>query len=437
MRTAAADKTMTYRELFRRTRESEPAWTRYAARREDALDRLVRDGLDVRGREDWVHGDPGALAGGEALPRHGAVASLQAAVLPSLAESHLLVFVDGVFAPDVSRLGDLPDGVVLRSLAAVDETDALGAVLGDDTTGFAALNDVFWRDGLLLDVPAGVTVGRPVELVFVHGPDSGAGVVPVRNVVRVGDRAVVTLVERFAPGRAGIAEQPLTEIVCGAGARVDHVKLVVGEAAGEHAGATHVRQDADSAYRSWEFATGGARVRRELALELAGSGAACVLNALYMGDDDQRFDMRTRVHHAAPGCRTEELYKGILDGRSRGVFDGQILVARDSQQTDAHQTNRNLLLSDDAVMNSIPRLEIYADDVKCSHGSTTGQIEENELFYLQARGFSLEEARTWLAWAFASEVIDAVPVPALREELAAIVTRSLHAVDTSLLGGRG
>ena len=435
MKTAAADKTLIYREAFRRTRETESHWTRYAARREDALDRLVRDGLETRGREDWVHGDPGPLATGAALPLTGGAPHLAGAVLPTLADSHLLVFVNGVYAPDLSRPGDLPAGVILQPLSAADETDALGLALGDDTTGFAALNDVFWRDGLRLEVPDGVALGRPVELQFLNAVD-GEALVPVRNVIRVGRGGAATIIERFAPGHDDVAEQPLTEIDCAADARVDHIKLIGGAAAGRHYGATHVRQDAASLYRSWELATGGALVRRELHLDLNATGAACVLNALYMGDDDQRFDMRTRVHHAAAGCRTEELYKGVLDGRARGVFDGQILVARDSQQTDAHQTNRNLLLSDDAVVNSIPRLEIYADDVKCSHGSTTGQIEDEELFYLQTRGFSREEARTWLAWAFASEVIDSVPLAALRDELAAVVTRSLHAVDTSLLEGR-
>jgi Fe-S cluster assembly protein SufD len=230
-----------------------------------------------------------------------------------------------------------------------------------------------------------------------------------------------------------VVEQPLSEILCAPKAVVNHIKLVTGNAAGDHHGSTHVRQRSDSRYRSWEFVAGGRVARRELHLALTEPGAACDLNALYLGQGAQRFDLRTRVIHDAPECETRELYKGILDGEARGVFDGLILVARDSQRTSAHQTNRNLLLSDDAVVNSIPRLEIYADDVKCSHGSTTGQLDDEQIFYLRSRGFSPAEARTYLAWAFASEVIETVPVAQLKEELSVALTKTLDIVDSELI----
>jgi len=261
--------------------------------------------------------------------------------------------------------------------------------------------------------------------------------VPVRNLIRLGAGSEATIIERFDLGGERTVEQPLTEVACGPEAVVNHIKLVGGAAAGEHYGSTHVIQQADSRYRSWEIVTGGRLARRELHLTLAEPGAACDLNALYMGSGRQRFDLRTRVRHDAPECETRELYKGILDGEARGVFDGLIKVARDSQQTLAHQTNRNLLLSDDAVVNSIPRLEIYADDVKCSHGSTTGQLDDEQLFYLQTRGFSEAAARTYLAWAFASEVIESIPVPAVRDELSAKVTQVLDLADGPLTREQG
>jgi Fe-S cluster assembly protein SufD len=264
-----------------------------------------------------------------------------------------------------------------------------------------------------------------------------SGLVPVRNLVQVGDGGRATVIERFHLGTAGVVELPLTEVICGIGAEVDHVKLVGGAAEGEHHGSTHVVQGQDSVYRSWEIVTGGALTRRELHLGLRGTGARCDLNALYMGADSQRFDLRTRVSHEAPGCETRELYKGVLDDRARGVFDGLIRVARGSQQTNAHQTNRNLLLSGEAVVNSIPRLEIYADDVKCSHGSTTGQLDEDHVFYLRTRGFSPTAARAYLAWAFASEVVDTLPVAGLRDELALLVAQSLESAVGRLDGERG
>ena len=193
-----------------------------------------------------------------------------------------------------------------------------------------------------------------------------------------------------------------------------------------HYGSTHVRQEADSRYCSREFLLGGELIRRELHVRLAGSGAQCELTGLSVIGDGQLGDVRTRVHHDAPGCRTDELYKGLFLGKGKGVFDGLIKVARDAQQTRAFQTNRNLLLDDGAVSHSIPRLEIYADDVKCSHGSTTGQLSAEQMFYLRSRGFDAATARQLLSFAFAREVIDSIGDQSLRSELTAEVTRRLE-----------
>jgi len=308
----------------------------------------------------------------------------------------------------------------------------VGTIADDEVSSFTALNTIFWRDGLRLELADGVVLEQPVELHFVNDLGGEAGLVPVRNLIRMGAGSAATIIERYELGTAAVVEHPVTEVICGPQAVVRHVKLIGGDAVGEHLGSTHVIQHADSRYHSWEIVTGGQMARRELFLDLTEPGAACDLNALYMGAGEQRFDLRTRVNHDAAECETRELYKGILGGCARGVFDGLIKVARDSQQTSAHQTNRNLLLSDDAVVNSIPRLEIYADDVKCSHGSTTGQLDEDQMFYLRTRGFSPQEARTYLAWAFASEVIESLPVPELREELSAIVTRTLDLAETPM-----
>ena len=436
MKTVTPDKSLVYRELFVAQAAQEAAWRRYPDSRRKALDALIDTGLDTRGREEWVAGDAGGLRTGSVLPVNGPLPTDRNAELTSLALSHRLVFVNGVFDPRRSLIGELPVGVKIEPLSTAAEIADLGAVAGVGASAFVALNAVFWRDGLRLELPADVSLDRPVELHYVNELGGAAGLVPVRNVVRVGARSRLALVERHYLGNDAVVEQPLTEVICAEGAAVDHIKLVGGEPAGEHFGGTHVAQAADSRYRSWEILTGGRLTRREIHLDLRAPGASCDLNALYMGGTGQRFDLRTRVNHDAPDCVTTELYKGVLDGDARGVFDGMIKVARDSQRTSAHQTNRNLLLSDDAVVNSIPRLEIYADDVKCSHGSTTGQLDDNQLFYLRTRGFSTEEARTYLAWAFASEVIDSLPLPALRAELSALVTRTLDVVDTAVLGER-
>ena len=432
MRTATPDKSLTYRDVFAAGQQDEPTWSHYAAARKNALEVVLTQGLETRGREEWMHGQAAGLASGDALPVHGEVLT-SGVEFPRLPGSHLLVFINGVFDAARSDLGDLPAGAVVQPLSATGEVGSVGALTKDSDSGFTALNAVFWRDGLHLKLAAGVVLTQPVELHFISDLAGQSGLVPVRNLIEVGQGSEATVVERFVMGTAGLVEQPLTEVICASASTVNHLKLVGGEAEGEHFGSTHVVQKKDSRYNSWEIVTGGRLARRELHLALSETGASCDLNALYMGTGQQRFDLRTRVNHDAAECETRELYKGILDGEARGVFDGLILVARDSQQTSAHQTNRNLLLSDDAVANSIPRLEIYADDVKCSHGSTTGQLEEEALFYQRTRGFSPEEARTYLAWAFASEVIESVPVPELRAELSAIVTRTLDVVDGGLI----
>jgi len=245
------------------------------------------------------------------------------------------------------------------------------------------------------------------------------------------------LVEVGQNSRAGIVERYLSaddsphftnaigELSLAEGARLAHLKLLAENAAAWQIGANHVRQAATSHYASREILLGGAMCRRELHVTLAGREASCELNALYLGAGEQRHDLRTRVRHAASDCQTRELYKGILDGRARGIFDGLIIVEQDAQKTDARQTNRNLLLSPDATAYSLPRLEIYADDVKCTHGSTTGQISDEQLFYLRTRGFSADAARALLTYAFASEIVEGVEPAALRRELASALLARL------------
>jgi Fe-S cluster assembly protein SufD len=435
VKTVTSDKSKLFLEAFAQNNAAEPAWGRNRGQRQAALAVLAEQGTEIRGREEWLFGDAGAMASGDALPLFGKHAGNDLAAKISTENPHLLVFVNGVFDAGRSRIADLPAGATVVALSAVDDANQVGEIARDQESSFTALNSAFWRDGVLVKIAAGSVLEHPIELHYLNDLNGQVGLIPVRNVVQVGDKGAVTFIERSSAVAEGISEQPLTEITCGVGAKVHHIKVMSGLEVGEHYGSTHVVQAADSQYRSWEILTGGRVVRRELHVTLAGTGADCDLNALYMGSGQQRYDLRTRVRHDAAGCETRELYKGIMDDASRGIFDGLIYVAKDSQQTNAHQTNRNLLLSDDAVVNSIPRLEIYADDVKCSHGSTTGQLSDDQLFYLQTRGFSPEEARTYLAWAFASEVVESIPVESLRKELSAELTRSLAVFDSAELEG--
>jgi len=313
------------------------------------------------------------------------------------ADTHKLVFVNGVFDVNSSRIGELPSGTILRPAAQV-VNDAGTVLPHPGNNPLTALNSVASQDGLFLEVPEGVHLKRPVELFFLTDHCATQTMVAPRTLVSAHKGSQLTVVEHFmGPACDAVLNTPVTEILCGENSTVRHLKVIRESSDHLHFGTTHVRQLAGSSYTSREFAFGGSSVRRELHVDLDGPEASCDLTALYMAAGQQRMDMRTRVNHNVPGCRTNELYKGLLDDQARTVFDGLIKVARDAQQTAAFQTNRNLVLSEETISYSIPRLEIYADDVKCSHGSTTGQLDDEQLFFLKSRGFDADAARVMLA----------------------------------------
>ncbi len=378
---------------------------------------LKDKGLVLKGQEDWKFSDTTTLTGSAFTPFAGvAEPGDDLTRFLSTADTHKLVFVNGVYAPSLSQLDSLPEGVTMLPLADMAGGHQVTEALTSQP--IAALNSAFWQDGLYLEVADGVIFDRPVELFYLTDSRAAGTMVSARNQVRAGQGSSLTVVEHFTgPATGSVMNTPLTEVFCAEDATVRHLKIIRESADHLHYGSTYVRQMARSSYTSREFALGGQSIRRELHLDLDGEGASCDLTALYMGSEKQRLDMRTRVNHNVPGCQTNELYKGLLDGEARAVFDGLIKVARDAQQTAAFQTNRNLVLSDDTISYSIPRLEIYADDVKCSHGSTTGQLDDEQLFFLRTRGFDPVTARIMLANAFASEVIEGVLNADLRHSL--------------------
>ena len=405
--------------------------------RRRSMDQFAVRGFDTRGREDWKYGDIKPMASNVFRPVEGGEdTTARYADLISPHTSRYLVFLNGLYRPALSKPGGLPPGVSLRPLASAGTLSALGTVTDTSDAAFTLLNGAFWSDGLVLELAEGMTMDRPLELFFVTDSAADAGLVAPRNLIVAGRDSRAEIIEyHVGPGDAASLDSllnvPLTEVICAEGAEIRHTKILRENEKAMHAGATHVRQSAGSRYLSREVVMGGGPARRELHVDLAGSGAICDIGALYMGAGDRRLDMRTRVRHSAPGCETHELYKGILGGRATAVFDGLIHVARDAQQTSAHQTNRNLLISDTAVAYSIPRLEIYADDVKCSHGSTTGQIDEDQLFYLRSRGFDRRAARVILAGAFAGEILDDLDPPTLRDDLIAEAAARIGGGDTS------
>ena len=340
-----------------------------------------------------------------------------------------LVFVNGVFSDALSSVGSLPAGVRVTSLAEALRSD--GDVLRPHLTRhapievspFTALNTAFFGEGGLVHVAADVDLLAPVHLLFVTTVEAGGAVTHPRSLIVVDRGARASIIESYvtlAPGQS-YWTNPVTEVAVGAGAWVEHTRIQRESDSAYHVGLTHVDQQRDSHYRSFSLAMGGALARHNLHVRLNDENIETLMYGLYLTRGDQVVDNHTAIYHDQPNCRSWEVYKGILDGRSRAVFNGKVFVKPEAQKTDAKQTNRNLLLSDGARVNTKPQLEIFADDVKCTHGATVGRLDEVARFYARSRGIPAAVADRLLTYAFAAEVVDEVALAPVREELDRLV----------------
>ncbi|MEE9292477.1 MAG: Fe-S cluster assembly protein SufD [Acidobacteriota bacterium] len=344
-----------------------------------------------------------------------------------------LVFINGRFSPELSRTRALPRGVEVGSLdEALDSRRELiephlGRLAGMEGQAFTALNAAFLRDGAFIHVPKGVVVDEPVHLLFVSSTNGTAVMSHPRNLIVVGEGSQVTVLESYAGLDAGASfTNVVTEIAAGDGAVVDHTLLQRDGEGAYHVGTVQARVGRGSSLSSHVISIGGALIRNDINVVLDGEGADCTLNGLYVTHGTQHVDNHTVIDHARPHGTSRELYKGVLEGRSRGIFDGTVIVRPDAQKTDARQVNRNLLLSDDALVDSKPTLLIRADDVKCSHAATIGQLEEDALFYLRSRGIGSGMARNILIQAFVSEILGRIRIEPVRTGLECLLYTRLH-----------
>ena len=359
----------------------------------------------------------------------GAIARFTLASLPA----RRLVFVSGHHVAELSAPGPSEPGLTVTSLAAALRTQTallekhLARYSEAEPNPFTALNTAFFQDGAFIHIPAGKKVATPIHLVFIStAKESGATSHP-RNLVIAENGSQVTLFESYAgTGDAPYFTNAVTELVLGEGAVVEHGKFQDESPSAFHIAAIHAQLGRNCNFISHSIATGARLSRNNIRASLAGEGVECVLNGLYLTSRDQLADHHMIVEHAQPHCNSHEYYNGILDGRSKGVFHGRILVRPAAQKTDAKQTNKNLLLSDEATVDTKPQLEIYADDVKCTHGATVGQLNEESIFYLRARGLSAETARRMLIHAFAGEIIARIRHAPAREELDKLVWERLE-----------
>jgi len=344
-----------------------------------------------------------------------------------------LVFLNGHYAEKLSRLRPLPSGVVIEPLSAALETRReeiephLGRHAGVDGHPFAALNTAFMQDGVFVRIPDGVAVEEPIHLLFITAAADHPIVSYPRNLIVAGKGSRASLVESYVgPRHDRYFTDAVTEIVAGEDASVDHYKLQRESGRAFHVARVQADLGRYARVASWNISLGGELARSDTHALLAAEGADVRLDGLYITGGSQHVDNHTLIDHASPGCSSHELYKGVLDDRSRGVFDGTIIVRHDAQKSDAHQTNKNLLVSEEALVDSTPRLQILADDVKCTHGATIGQIDEDAMFYLRTRALSEATARNLLIQAFVSEVIHGMRIEPLRAGLECLLFTRLR-----------
>jgi Fe-S cluster assembly protein SufD len=413
-----------------------PAWLREA--REAAMARAELRGFPGPHDEAWRFTPVTAIAratfdGG----RHG-LADARALQGLSLGAdvSAELVFVDGRFSPELSRTA--AGAVRVQSLSeALESAPAslqphLFRVAAEDSV-FGDLNAALATDGAVVSVAEKAVVGSPIHVLYVSTASGGGApaMSHVRTLVLAGRASQSTVVQTWAGlGSSTYLSTAVTEVLLEDGAIVDHYRMQQEGGGGLHVSSLHVRQGRGSRFVDHGLFLGAALSRNDATVLLDGEGAECVLDGLFMAAGTQHVDAHTVIDHLRPQCTSRELYNGVLDGKGRGVFHGRIVVRPDAQKTSAHQANHNLLLSREALVNSTPALEIRADDVKCKHGSTTGQIDAQSLFYLRSRGIGEEAARAMLVYAFAAEVIGRVAVPSVRARLHGLLAGRLDGAPT-------
>ncbi|MCX7096715.1 MAG: Fe-S cluster assembly protein SufD [Methylococcales bacterium] len=335
-----------------------------------------------------------------------------------LADVWSVVLVDGHFSAELSVLAGLPDSVVVLGMAdaLAKQPDCLEAYLNKGVNnqehGFIAFNTAWFSDGVLLHIPAKLALEKPVQIL--HVATHAEALISTRTVLIADDHAQASVIETFVGFDNAYLTAAVTEVFVGENAGITLTKVQCESAKAYHFGGTYVKQARDARFTHHNFAFGGLLARSDIHTDL-GLASECELFGLYLGVNRQHIDNHTRINHLKPHAVSRELYKGVLDDRARGVFQGRVIVALDAQHTDSQMNNRNLLLSSDAEADTKPQLEIYADDVKCGHGVTVGQLDEKSIFYLQSRCIDEETARNMLTFAFANEMVDKIKIKSLHD----------------------
>lgn len=432
-----------YTEMFdalanKESAQGEASWTKRL--REEALERFEQLGFPTTFKEEWKYTNLAPLAktrfvpGSESRSAQVTASDLKAFTYAE-AEGSRLVFVNGIFRQELSSLKALPEGVVAENLADAlrnERSEVLRERLARyadySENGLTALNTAFVSEGAFLFIPKGVRVEAPVHLLFLTDAGDSRVVSFPRVLVVAEAQSEATVIESYASlGDSNYWTNAVVEILLEEGARLEHYKVQREGAKAFHTATTQVELHASSSFDTTTITLGAELSRHNVNVRMKARGAECRVDGLYMVGTGQHTDTHSLIEHAEAYCTSRQLYKGILDGKSRAVFNGKVFVREGAMQTDAQQTNRNLLLSNEARVDTKPQLEIFADDVKCAHGATVGQLEEEELFYLISRGLRPELAQNLLTYGFAEEVINKIKIESIRAQLDEVVLNSLHA----------
>jgi Fe-S cluster assembly protein SufD len=403
-----------------------PSWLRELRR--EAASRFAEVGFPTPRDEAWKYTDVTPIVQVGFKPATRGVNGVDPARLEGFwfenLPSHRLVFVNGHYSEKLSTLDAWPKGVTVMSLAEAlrDKAHRLEPYLGhyvpEKIHGFAALNAALFTDGAYIHLGRGTRLVKPIHLLYVSAGAADPLLSQPRNLVVAEEDSQAVLIENYvAVGEASYFTNALTEVVVGPHAMIEHYRLQEEGASAYHIGGMHAHLDRDGRFTAHGIDLGGRLVRNDLRSVLDAEGAECHLNGLYVLGGRQHVDNHTHIDHAKPRGTSREFYKGVLDGRSRAVFHGRVVVRPDAQHTDAQQVNNNLLLSRDAEADTKPQLEIYADDVKCAHGATVGQLDPDALFYLRSRAVDEAAARDLLTYAFARDVLSRLRLEPVRVQL--------------------
>ncbi len=404
--------------------------------RRDAYDSLSETGLPHIKNEEYKYTNITKVLEGKFSTLEKGNSAIEPSVLDKMAidglDVHKLVFVNGIFSLELSD-SEMPAGVNITNVAEAitSNNERFLANFGKASEGnddaFLKLNTALSEDGAFIEVEKNAIVSKPIALFFINDASKQSLYSTARNLIIAGDNSESTFLQYYmTEGSEHSFTNVVTEVIVGENAHTNLYKLKNNKNSAYHIGTTQVHQSKSSVFSSYTFTLSGAIVRNNLNVASDGEGCETHMFGLYVLDGNTHVDNHTAVDHIKPNSYSNELYKGILDDNAKGVFNGKVFVRQEAQKTNAFQSNKNILLSDTSVVNTKPQLEIWADDVKCSHGCTTGQLDEDALFYLRARGLSKDSARALLLYAFAIEVLENVKIEPLKVYLENIISERLH-----------